>query len=70
MKFLLYFQYSSSVPVLLYLQAVLFLKNLNIFHEYLMQQSLKLGGTNYHFKWVKYLVPSFIERPELPVMDI
>ena len=27
--------------------------NLNIFHEYLMQQSLKLGGTNYHFKWVK-----------------
>jgi hypothetical protein len=26
---------------------------LNIFHEYLMQHSLKLGGTNYHFKWVK-----------------
>jgi hypothetical protein len=26
--------------------------NLNIFHEYLVQQSLKLGGTNYHFKWV------------------
>jgi hypothetical protein len=26
---------------------------LNILHEYLMQHSLKLGGTNYHFKWVK-----------------
>jgi hypothetical protein len=22
-------------------------------HEYLKQQSLKLEGTNYHFKWVK-----------------
>ena len=30
----------------------LFLK-LTILHEYLMQHSLKLGGTNYHFKWVK-----------------
>ena len=26
-----------------------FCKNLNILHEYHMQQSLKLGGTNYHF---------------------
>ena len=26
---------------------------LNIFHEYLMQHPLKLGATNYHFKWVK-----------------
>ena len=24
----------------------------NIFDDYLMQQSLKLGGTNYHFKWI------------------
>ena len=30
-----------------------FSKNLNIFREYVKQQSLKLGGTNYHFKWVK-----------------
>jgi hypothetical protein len=22
-------------------------------HEYLMQHSLKLGGTDYHFMWVK-----------------
>jgi len=22
-------------------------------HEYLIQHSLKLGGTNYHFKWVQ-----------------
>jgi hypothetical protein len=29
-----------------------FYSNLDIFHEYLMQQSLKLGGTYYHFKWV------------------
>jgi hypothetical protein len=26
---------------------------LNISHEYLVQHSLKLGGTNYHFNWVK-----------------
>jgi hypothetical protein len=37
----------------LFLQAVLFVFNLNSFHEYLVQQSLKLGGTNYHFKEVK-----------------
>ena len=46
-------QYFSSVPVLHSLQVVLFLKFLNVFHEYLKQQSLKLWGTNYHFKWVK-----------------
>jgi hypothetical protein len=23
------------------------------FQEYFMQHSLKFGGTNYHFKWVK-----------------
>jgi len=26
---------------------------LNILYEYLMQHSMKLGGTNYHFKRVK-----------------
>jgi hypothetical protein len=36
-----------------------------IFHEYLMQHSLKLGGTNYHCKWVKYLVLPLIERPAI-----
>ena len=41
------FQYFLSVPVLQYLQ------NFNIFHEYLIQHSLKLGGSNYHFKWEK-----------------
>ena len=30
-----------------------------------MQHSMKLGGTNYHFKWVKVPVPPFIERPAL-----
>jgi hypothetical protein len=31
-----------------------------------MQHSLKLGGTNYHFKWVKVPVPPpLIERPVL-----
>jgi hypothetical protein len=25
-------------------------KNLNIFHEHLMEESLVLGGTNYNFK--------------------
>jgi hypothetical protein len=46
-------QYFSSVPVLHYLQSVLFFLNLNILHEYLVQYSLKLGCTNYYFKWVK-----------------
>ena len=44
------FQYFSRVLVLHYLQTVRFLKKN---HEYLIQHSLKLGGTNYHFKWVK-----------------
>jgi hypothetical protein len=26
---------------------------MKILHEYLMQHSLKLGGTKYYFKWVK-----------------
>jgi hypothetical protein len=26
---------------------------LNILHEHLVQRSLKSGGTNCHFKWVK-----------------
>ena len=30
-----------------------FCSNFNILYEYLMQDSLKLGGTNYHFKLVK-----------------
>ena len=47
------FQYFSSVPVLHHLQAILFFFNLNNLHEYLIQRSLKLGGTNYHFKRVK-----------------
>ena len=38
------FQYASNVPVLHYLQAVLSILNLNNFHEYLIQLSLKLGG--------------------------
>jgi hypothetical protein len=46
-------QYFSGVPLLYYLQTVHFLKTWNIFHEYHMQQSLKLGGNNYHLKWIK-----------------
>ena len=30
-----------------------FYYNLNNFDEYLIQYSLKLGGTNDHFRWVK-----------------
>ena len=36
-----------------------------------MQDSLKLGGNNYHFKWV--IVPgtsSLIERPEISMLSI
>ena len=47
------FQYFSSLPVLYYLQTVLFNKIWTIFHEYLIQHSLKSGGTKDHFRWVK-----------------
>ena len=46
------FQYFSSLPVFHYLQAVLFIKNWNNFHEYLIQHSLKSGGTKDHFRQV------------------
>ena len=48
-----HFQFFLSVPVLHYLQAVLFYKNLNNFHEYLIQHSLKPGGTKDHIRQVK-----------------
>ena len=42
--------------------------NLIIFHKYLMQHSLKLGGNNYHFKWVKVpRIPTIIERSAFPL---
>ena len=58
------FQYFSSLTVLHYLQAVLFFnQNLNNFHEYLIQKSLKSGGTKYHFRQVH--IPPLFERPVL-----
>ena len=45
------FQYFSSTNTSLFTGST-FSKNFDIFHEYLMQV-LKLGGTIYHFKWVK-----------------
>ena len=34
--------------------SLFFSKNeMSMFQEYLMQQSLKLGGINYNFKWIK-----------------
>jgi hypothetical protein len=47
------YPYFSSVPVLHYLQVVLFLLKFEQFHEYLVQHSLKSGGTKCHFRWVK-----------------
>jgi hypothetical protein len=47
------FQYFAIVPVLHYLQAVHFIKNLKAFHEYLIQHSLKSGGTKDHCGRVK-----------------
>ena len=35
-----------------------------------MQHSMKLGGTNYHFMWVKVPVPPFIERPALNMLHV
>ena len=32
-----------------------------------MQHSVKLGGTNYHFKWVKVPGTSLIERSDIKV---
>jgi hypothetical protein len=36
---------------------------LNNFHEYLIQHSLKSGGTLDHFRWVKVSGTPLIERP-------
>jgi hypothetical protein len=47
------FQYFSSLPVLHYLQVVHFIKNWNNCLEYLIQYSLKSGGTKDHFRPVK-----------------
>ena len=47
------FQYFSSLPVLHYLQMVLFIKIKSFFYEYLIQHSLKSGGTKGHLRWVK-----------------
>jgi len=47
------FQYFSSLPVFQILTAVLFIKNLTNFHEYLMQHSIKSGGTKDNFRLVK-----------------
>ena len=44
------FQYFSSLPVLC---NVLFHQNLKNLHEYLIQHSLKSGGTKDHLRWVK-----------------
>ena len=40
-----------------------FIKIWKKIHEYLIQHSLKSRGIKDHFRWVKYLVPSLIERP-------
>ena len=47
------FQYFSSVPVLHYLQMVLFIKIWTFCMNIFCNTLLKLGGTNYHFKGVK-----------------
>ena len=47
------FQYFSSLPVLHYLQTVVFFLNLNNFNEYLIQHSLKSGGTKDDIRQVK-----------------
>ena len=39
-----------------------FTKKFNNIHDYLIQYSLKSGGTKFHFKWVPP-PPPFIERP-------
>ena len=40
---------------------------MNNFHEYLIQHSLKSGGTKDHFRPGKDLVPLLIKRPALTV---
>ena len=57
------FQYFSSLSVLHYLHAVLFYSNLNNFYEYLIQHSLKSGGTKDHFRQLK--VPGIRTTPYL-----
>jgi hypothetical protein len=40
-----------------------FYQKLNNIQEYLIQHSLKSGGSKDHFRWVKVAVPPLIERP-------
>ena len=48
------FQYFSSLPVLHYLVGTFFLSKFEKkIHEYLLQHSLKSGGTKDHFRRVK-----------------
>ena len=66
------FNIISSLPVLHYFQLVLFIKkkkNLKYFHEYLIQHSLKSGGTKDHFRWVKVSGTALTERPEDGLSD-
>jgi hypothetical protein len=60
------FQYFSTVPVLHYLQAVLFIKILTIFMNFLYK-SLKSGGTKDYFRWVKVCGT---ERPAVLDQDL
>jgi hypothetical protein len=47
------FQVNQYFPIHSYIYiGGTFSQKLNILYEYLMQHLLKLGGTNYHFKWV------------------
>ena len=56
------YMYIKSTSTSLFTGGTFYL-NLNIFNEYLIQPSLKTGGTKDQFRWVKYLVLPVIERP-------
>jgi hypothetical protein len=72
------FQYFSSLSVLHYLQVVLFIKNLNNFHEYLVLFSLKSGkSTWYHpllkglyFEMVQWLYEYYISFKKKMQLDL
>jgi hypothetical protein len=58
----------KSTSTLLFNTVGTFYQNLNNFHEYLIQHSLKSGGTKDHIRQEKYLVPPLFGRPELCII--
>ena len=60
--------FKSTSTLLFNTVGTFFYIKLNNFHDYLIQHSLKSGGTKDHIRQEKYLVPPLFGRPELCII--